>query len=123
MNTRQPRSALLFLAHLAAAGLFFWPAPGCREPPAETPQAPAASPEKRDRAQCSDSRTLRRPDGDEIPCYPYRCRDNRCLRRCESMRDCAGTQKPGPLDEGWPLECIVGECVPMPPEKVHPSRR
>jgi len=69
---------------------------------------------------CINFRTARGADGGEVDCYPYRCRNGRCLTRCKSMADCAGAQRPQDIaKEGWPLECL-DECVPMHPDKVNP---
>lgn len=74
------------------------------------------------RGQCSDRRTLKTAKGD-VSCYPFRCRDGRCLTSCDSRKDCAGSDGPGDLKEnGWPLDCNAGshECYPLPPSHVHP---
>ncbi len=70
-------------------------------------------------SHCLNFRRLRRRDGSETDCYPYRCRNARCPSSCKTMADCAGSQRPDDLSEGWPLECISAECVPMPPHKVN----
>ena len=67
---------------------------------------------------CIDFVRLRKRDGTSKSCYPYRCRQARCLSGCRQTADCAGTQKVGPLTEGWPLKCVNGECVPLSPEHV-----
>jgi hypothetical protein len=56
-------------------------------------------------------------------CYPYlRAVDGSCRTSCTSIDHCAGSRGPGDLAEhGWPLDCIQDQCVPLPPEHVHPS--
>jgi hypothetical protein len=70
---------------------------------------------------CSDRQTLTTPSGD-VDCYPYRCVAGQCLHACETRADCAGAEQPGELPEqGWPLDCGDGRCVPLPPEHVTDS--
>lgn len=54
------------------------------------------------------------------PCYPYLpAEDGTCPTLCESRDDCAGSRGPADLREnGWPLDCINGKCVPLSPEEV-----
>lgn len=55
----------------------------------------------------------------EVDCYPYRCRDGRCLVGCETRQDCAGSDGPADLAEnGWPLGCGEGRCYPLSPRHV-----
>ena len=71
-------------------------------------------------ARCVDWKTLKQANGTLKDCYPYRCKNDRCLTRCRKMNDCAGSQGPGDFAEhGWPLECILDKCVPMDPDKVY----
>lgn len=53
-------------------------------------------------------------------CYPYLAKPRRkCPTKCESRDDCAGSRGPADFAEnGWPLDCIRGKCVPLPPESV-----
>ncbi len=53
-------------------------------------------------------------------CYPYLpAKGGRCPSSCRSIEDCAGSRGPADFEKnGWPLDCINGECVPLPPEAV-----
>lgn len=72
------------------------------------------------RGQCTGRADLKTAKGD-VSCYPYRCRNGRCLLSCSSRQDCAGSDGPADLAEnGWPLDCQGTACVPLPPGHVHP---
>jgi hypothetical protein len=62
------------------------------------------------------------PASTDLPrCYPYvPAADGSCPTSCETRDTCAGSRGPGDLAKnGWPLDCIGGECVPLSPEHVH----
>lgn len=75
---------------------------------------------KKARGRCSGWDSLSTKQG-EVRCYPFRCRVDRCLTRCEKRADCAGSLGPGDMAEhGWPLDCGgSGSCYPLPPSHVH----
>jgi hypothetical protein len=91
-------------------------------PDAGVPVEPADDTAGRDRpARCADFETAPDGHGGRIACYPFRCRDGACLTTCEAPDDCAGSLGPATLaEEGWPMDCIDGECVPLPREAVEP---
>lgn len=74
---------------------------------------------KKARGRCSGWDSLSTGQG-EVSCYPFRCRVDRCLTRCEKREDCAGSLGPGDLAaHGWPLDCGgSGSCYPLPPSHV-----
>jgi hypothetical protein len=57
---------------------------------------------------------------DRDRCYPYLAKsDGVCPTECASIDDCAGSRGPADFAEnGWPLDCINRECVPLPPDAV-----
>lgn len=59
---------------------------------------------------------------DKERCYPYLPRaDRSCPTSCTTRDECQGSRGPADLAEnGWPLACQAGECVPLPPSHVHP---
>lgn len=84
---------------------------------------PAATAQTPLHGHCLDVRTLE-ASGETHSCYPYRCVVDRCLDKCSvAATHCAPFAGPGmdPAKFGWPLECILGRCVPMNPSKVNPK--
>lgn len=54
-------------------------------------------------------------------CYPYIAEGRApCRTSCAQQEDCAGSRGPADFEKnGWPLDCINGECVPLPPDAVY----
>jgi hypothetical protein len=71
-----------------------------------------------------DPEAARPASGESLPpCYPYLARDGECPGGCRTIDDCAGSRGPADFAEkGWPLDCIDGRCVPLPPETVQGGR-
>jgi hypothetical protein len=88
------------------------------EPAERDPGAPVLRPETA-RGRCTGWDSLEAEGGGAVRCYPYRCRNDRCLTSCTKREDCAGSLGPADLAEhGWPLDCINAGCVPLPPSRV-----
>jgi hypothetical protein len=70
---------------------------------------------------CASTPTTRARDGCVHDCYPYACRDHRCLTDCETEDDCAPhAHNPEELAAGadWPLVCHASGCVPVDPADI-----
>ena len=81
---------------------------------------PAGLTPEQARGQCAGRAELATARG-PVSCYPYRCRNGRCLRSCNARSDCAGSDGPADFAEnGWPLDCADHRCFPLPPDHVHP---
>ncbi|MEZ4399851.1 MAG: hypothetical protein R3B06_07520 [Kofleriaceae bacterium] len=115
---------VLCVAILALAGLMAVGGAGCGNRGAEPPVAPAAPPDGgRSTTAPVDAGAppALEPDaGGPRRCYPYLpAADGSCPTACTNRDQCAGSRGPADLKvNGWPLDCIKGRCVPLPPSHV-----